>query len=706
MIATRPRLFLLAATLALAALNAGAQTLAGASDGLYRLDGRGGATRLLADTDVRKIVKAGDAYYLLTGRGVLRSANLAGFEERNAGLPIKTLKTYRDGIKGFAREIQELKDLEVDPYDPLTLVTCTKDNVFITRDGGQSWRTLPSPAPQPGLKAVAVTSRPELVIFASHTIKGPFARTGSGSWREIGGELGRSDPGSGPDEIADIVVEARDDGPVVWAANSFLPRLYRYDFSKATFSLAYSEPLDFAAYDSLCPTPGGLLFVTDGEVRRLVPDRRAVSSAQAETRAVRDAAKAVPSQVLSLRAPGATPDAQALNLSELWLVSFRDEKPYRAVADGRHGIYLQTGFVVRPDSRAKYDALLSERGLDTIVVDLKDDHGRLRYESRDPLVRSIGRSSNPLDVEAFVAEMKGKGRYLVARIVVFKDQRLYEHEGGAYAVWDAREGTPWRGYEIERREEPIPTPEGAPPSSAAPAMRSVTARKYYGEYWVDPYCEKVWEYNVAIAKEIVARGFDEVQFDYIRFPTDGTNLGDAQYRWRDPGMDMESALMSFLSYARSSIAAPISIDIYGANGWYRSGVRTGQDVELLARYVDVICPMFYPSHFEQRFLAFEPAVLRPYRIYRLGTLRNAYIARKRTVIRPYAQAFFLNVRYDREYYNPTYVALQVDGIRDATNEGVLFWNNSGRYDDVPFVPRGPDRRIVEGPVSSPEPRLR
>ena len=66
-------------------------------------------------------------------------------------------------------------------------------------------------------------------------------------------------------------------------------------------------------------------------------------------------------------------------------------------------------------------------------------------------------------------------------------------------------------------------------------------------------------------------------------------------------MDKESALISFLSYARDNIQAPIGIDIYGANGWYRSGTRTGQDAEMLAEYVDVIGPMFYPSHFEQTF---------------------------------------------------------------------------------------------------------
>ena len=159
-------------------------------------------------------------------------------------------------------------------------------------------------------------------------------------------------------------------------------------------------------------------------------------------------------------------------------------------------------------------------------------------------------------------------------------------------------------------------------------------------------------------------------------------------------MDKESALASFLRYARDNIAAPISIDIYGANGWYRSGVRTGQDVELLAKYVDVICPMLYPSHFEQGFLAQAPAEQRPYRIYKIGALRTAYIARKKVVVRPYVQAFFLNVSYDRAFYGPDYVKREVAGIRDSVNLGLTFWNNSGRYDDLPVLEVGPDGRLA------------
>ena len=144
-------------------------------------------------------------------------------------------------------------------------------------------------------------------------------------------------------------------------------------------------------------------------------------------------------------------------------------------------------------------------------------------------------------------------------------------------------------------------------------------------------------------------------------------------------MDKESALISFLSYARENINAPIGIDIYGANGWYRSGTRTGQDAETLCEYVDVIGPMFYPSHFENSFLNYAPAADRTYRIYYYGTLRNSVICRNRAIIRPWVQAFYLNVSYDKLYYDADYIQKQVFGVRDSVDRGYMYWNNSGDY---------------------------
>src|SRR5208283_3879007 len=84
-------------------------------------------------------------------------------------------------------------------------------------------------------------------------------------------------------------------------------------------------------------------------------------------------------------------------------------------------------------------------------VDMKDDFGRLRFVPRDPLLLKVGKVSSPLDIESFVRDWKAKGRYLVARIPVFKDEVAYNSEGGKYAVWDSEQGAPWRGYNLVQK---------------------------------------------------------------------------------------------------------------------------------------------------------------------------------------------------------------------------------------------------------------
>jgi hypothetical protein len=669
----------------------GRWTLAGSDTGLYRIERSGAAIPLWLDGEVRKILRTASGWFFLTSRGILFSADLALFENRSGGLPVKTYKRFVDGKKSFLTEVMDLKDLEADPSDPRLLAACTKDAVYVSRDAGASWESLGSPNATTGLKAVAIGTPPAATasapaagkaVWASHPIKGLFVRDLDGAnkaWRSANAGLAAIGGTTHVEEVADAVLAvhmtaggAPGAAAELWACDSFLPRLYRWDPASSSFTLAWAGPGDFGCLESIDPiAPGSVRLVTEGAVLRFDAGKAEPERDGAAIEVVRAAAAALSGTQLacvSWEEGGAR-----ASLSELWLVSFVDRKPYRAVAENRNGFYLMTGFVVNAASRKKYDALMDQRRLDCVVVDVKDDSGRLRFDPRDPAVRKIGKVSSPLDVETFAAEWKAaKGRYLVARIPVFKDGVAYSYAGGKWAAWDSAASAPWRGYYAKEGGE----------------------RRYIEEYWVDPYCEEAWAYNVAIANEMIARGFDEVQFDYIRFPTDGDNLDQAGYRWRDKGMDKESAITSFMRYARENIAAPISIDIYGANGWYRSGVRTGQDVELLSKYVDVVCPMFYPSHFEQEFMAEPPAELRPYRIYRIGTLRTTAIARKKVAVRPYVQAFYLDVSYDKAYYNLDYVRREVEGVRDATNLGLTFWNNSGRYDDIPVLELAPDGKLA------------
>ena len=690
--------------------------LAGSEKGLYKINASKTAIPLWREGKVSKILRTEDKtsskvrWYFLTNQGIVSSADLRTFEFRNEGLPFLTVKNYDGKSTTFLKQPAQLKDLAVHPTNPNILVTATKDAVYITYDGGLSWKSLGSTsASTSGIKAVAVcdmnksgTGKPavmnadgtvtsavppqtDLVVFMAHTIFGfsycmPAAK--KVAWKDCNGGFENMKTQTYPDEISDIlpVVFADENGfPVteVFVSQSYLPRIYRFDWKKDRGELLYAgtEPLE--TIDSLFWDGTRLLYTKTGGLGAYNPVTKANDSLPAEYDRWKGNFNllAKDDTLYTAWIPGIDEKSEGLSLGELWLLYPDDvNNKYAEKAVNRKAIYVSPHKLITKAGVDKYKKTILDNKLDAIVIDMKDDFGAIHFEPTDPIVKQKGYISRyKIDLDTFVPTMKESGIYLVARIVTFKDESLAKYGNSQYAVWDKSLNRPWKGisgWEKVKDEEGNETGE--------------VKTKYYDEVWVDPYCPEVWEYVTHIAQDLIAQGFDEIQFDYIRFPTDGKNMGNAQFRWKSEGMDKESALVSFLRYARANIDAPIGIDIYGANGWYRSGTRTGQDVELLAEYVDVVCPMFYPSHFEQSFLNYAPATERPYRVYYYGTYRNTVIGRNKLIIRPWVQAFYLNVSYDRAYYGDgkNYVRQEIFGVRDSVNRGYMYWNQSGRYDDI------------------------
>jgi hypothetical protein len=654
--------------------------LIGAADGLYGLSFQGDFEKIWAGGAVKKIIRAKNYWAFLTDKGIVFSDG-THFETRNSGLPVKIIKIFENGKKSFATEVQGIKDFEISGE---LMTVAFKDAVYLSQDAGKSWKNLGAPAKTDGVKAVAVVSTPELTVFVSHSIYGISYITPNkkdAAWIELNAGIEKLETTDNPDEVSDIAVfPAKNAGenPAVYISQTFRRKIYKLDWNRKRFDLFYADTShsskeNFGTIDSLSVEENTLRFVRDNAIMEFLFKENKEKNTANPRSDILDFIKKVPENF------GIIPNCvfikngmnkgEKMEFSELWLVNdYRNTRMEKAY--GKSGLYLPVNQAVSRADLDKHLALIKQRGLDMIVIDMKDDFGRLRFTPKNPKIAEKGRVFNPVDLDVFLKTMKELRIYAVARIVVFKDPELAKKENGKYAVWDAWNNRAWQGY-YDRKEKKGDSYE--------------TVRTPIDEQWVDPYSEEVWDYNADIAKELQDRGFDEIQFDYIRFPTDGDNLGAARYRWRDAGMDKDSAILSFLNHVRARISAPISIDIYGANGWYRTGARTGQEVELLAPYIDVICPMYYPSHFEQTFLAQPPAELRPYRIYFLGTGRTAAIARKQVVVRPWAQAFYLNVSYDRQYYNEDYVRRQIEGVNDAGAPGYTYWNNSGRYDDIPFL---------------------
>ncbi len=677
-------------------------TLLATEEGLKKISANGRQTSLWKEGSVQQILPVDKSFYFITSKGILYTSDLQNFELRNNGLPTYIIKKFKKGETSHETHAQDLKDLAFNPLNPLEMVTATKERVYFTRDGGLNWTNIGSASLRTnGIKAVAVASmktenagQTETVVFMAHSILGFWfykPDAAKPDWLDANKGLECSDPNNSSDEVSDILpVVAKDDEGNKWCeiflAQTFMPRIYHFDLDAQRSACIYKgeEPCD--TIDSLWQNGNTISFIAPGKVGSF--DMTANSAGDISASLKDYIEEFTKSKELVNAAWIPAENARGLKiaggvlLNELWLLdSGKILSPYAAKIDGQKSLYVPAYQAHLPGGFEKFKKLILDNKLNSLVIDMKDDYGLMRFDAQDPLLTQKGVVSKyALDLDKFVKTFKEENIYLIARIVVFKDRNLSNYNNGQYAVWDKKYNRQWQGI-----------------SGTETLEDGTTQTRYYDEHWVDPFCPEVWEYNVAIAKELIARGFDEIQFDYIRFPTDGQNLYNASYRWQTQGMDKEGALRSFLSYARENIDAPIGIDIYGANGWYRSGTRTGQDVETLAQYVDVICPMFYPSHFEHKFMNYYPNEERPYRIYYYGTYRNTVIARDRVVVRPWVQAFFLNVPYDRQFYDKEYVLKEVFGVRDSVDRGYMFWNNVANY-----VKISPDPGDAEYTGPSPE----
>ena len=287
---------------------------------------------------------------------------------------------------------------------------------------------------------------------------------------------------------------------------------------------------------------------------------------------------------------------------------------------------------------------IEQCGLNALVIDMKDDFGALFFPTGNATAKAIGSCRNPLDVAAMLKKLRAKNIYTIARMVAFKDKYLYRAFNGAHAVADRSTGGPW---------------QGAP-----------------GEFWVDPHSAFVQKYNIDLAAEAAALGFDEIQFDYVRFPSDGP-IHLCHYRHRkDPRVYKSEVIADFLRLAKKTLPVPVSADVYGITGWYRFGNRIGQDFEAMAEHADALCPMVYPSHFGTKFYRnrADRTGLPRLMVFESG-LRAGAMAGSRAVIRPYLQAFNLL----SPTWGPGYISAQVEAAEKSGSSGFTFWNAKADY---------------------------
>ncbi|MFO1469838.1 MAG: putative glycoside hydrolase [Turneriella sp.] len=280
-----------------------------------------------------------------------------------------------------------------------------------------------------------------------------------------------------------------------------------------------------------------------------------------------------------------------------------------------------------------------------LVIDGKDDNGIIRFDSEIPLAHAV-KAVRPLYKMAEVAQkLHAMKKRLIVRLVIFKDPKLFEREG--YAIMDAGGGK-WVGTPKER--------------------------------WIDPYNPNLLtEYYAPMMKELTERGVDEIQLDYIRFPSDGA-VGRCRFSHKKADYYYSEALENFLTGVRQSTHLPMGADIYGYNGMYRVPGSIGQDLEVYGRVLDVIAPMHYSSHFGDDYMRHLPREERTYQLLYLALSRGSFFAHGEFIIRPYIQAF--SMKDGLWGYGKKYFADQIKGSAEGGGDGFMFW---GKLDDMMLV---------------------
>lgn len=338
---------------------------------------------------------------------------------------------------------------------------------------------------------------------------------------------------------------------------------------------------------------------------------------------------------------------------EIFITTLPERTPVKV-----KGIYV-SAYVA--GTKARMDELiqlLDETELNAVVIDVKDDNGRITFAMDSPQAQAIGACENYIpDIEELSRTLKEHGIYMIARIPAFRDPYLAE----AKPEWCLKlaDGSVFRD-------------------------RNKLA-------WVNPYKEEVWDYLVEIGKKAGEAGFDEIQFDYIRFCTE-KGMDQVVFEPEETkGRSRQDIILEFVRYAYEELWKEglfVSADVFGAViGGGQDAETVGQEYSAMAAELDYICPMIYPSHYADGNFGLEHPDTQPYEtiLAALGDsaedLSTVWTAGGTTgTVRPWLQAF--TASYLKTYipYGPEQIRQQIQAVYDAGCEEWILWNASVRYD--------------------------
>lgn len=258
-------------------------------------------------------------------------------------------------------------------------------------------------------------------------------------------------------------------------------------------------------------------------------------------------------------------------------------------------------------------------------------------------------------LKELVQELKASGIWTIARQVVFQDDELAARQ--PELALKRGNGTLWRDRG--------------------------------GKTWVDPSSRVVWEYNLKVARQTISLGFDELNLDYVRFPTDGDVKAIRFPNWK-PEVSKAETIAGFAGWLRRELRAShpgvvVSADVFAYSFMTNDDLGMGQDLKLLAPNLDVVAPMIYPSHYRRGNFGFTNPALHPYEVVRQTLERGqpALTSAPNTIVRPWLQDFNLGARYTAEF-----IRAEFEGVADAGGSaGWMLWNPHNVYTTAALAPK-------------------
>lgn len=298
--------------------------------------------------------------------------------------------------------------------------------------------------------------------------------------------------------------------------------------------------------------------------------------------------------------------------------------------------------------------LFAKTEINAVVIDIKSSSGYVTYSSGAEEVKKYNLNRNEIsDIDYLVRFLHDKQIYVIGRIVVFEDP-VYSNARPELAIYN----------KIKKGdlEKPILWEDNNKLS------------------WLDPASKEVWDYNISVAKDAFLHGFDEMNFDYVRFPSDGKieNMGFPIF---DAKTSKSQVIKEFFIYIKQQLSnEKISIDLFGQTTVNKDDMGIGQIIEDTFDIFDYVAPMIYPSHYINGFIGYANPAEHPYEVVKYSmesALVRAKAVESRTKFRPWIQDFNMGAIYNAEM-----VEQQIKALKDVLGEeynGFMLWNSSNIY---------------------------